>query len=301
MTTATEYDVVKVGRALVGRRDAGWAIEVDEVQVDGEPFVRIHKRGEAEPTFYSPCGRCADWSGTIAAFGHVYGGTCFECGGQGCRDGIYGEAGVVKRIKRRKSDRARAARKESARWEAMAATREVWAKANPEVAADLAVIYEGIASEAAYHATCERYGDFVTSMANQAMIRGLSEAQTEAVATAMVKIHAREVAAAEKVAASRHYGTVGDKVTVTGVATVVTRLEDHYRHNGPRKAMVVVTGTGEFEGVVVKMIGTGATLYDVGRGDTVTVTGAVKGHDDFQGVRQTVLIRAKAVVNQPAE
>ena len=88
-------------------------------------------------------------------------------------------------------------------------------------------------------------------------------------------------------------GDEGDKVkNLPGTVTVSTRFEtaSFNGYGTDYKAFVVVTLD---DGKVVKTSGTGATLYRTERGQRVTVSGTVKGHDSYQGQDQTTLTRAK--------
>lgn len=89
-------------------------------------------------------------------------------------------------------------------------------------------------------------------------------------------------------------GSVGDKLTLTGTVTVVAAV-DGYHYNSPDQRLLVID-CGEH---VAKTITSAAWAYKVERGDTVTVQGTVKAHQDYQGVAQTVLTRPKRV-SQPA-
>lgn len=89
--------------------------------------------------------------------------------------------------------------------------------------------------------------------------------------------------------ASRYAGEVGSKVRVTGVVRVAMTTESMYGS----KRFVILEGTGDDAGITLKMAGTSAVLWDVDKDDELTVAGTVKEHDVREGVRQTVVIRAK--------
>ena len=92
----------------------------------------------------------------------------------------------------------------------------------------------------------------------------------------------------------RYAGTVGDKLTLTGTVTVVSAI-DGYDGRSPKRRLLIID-CGEH---VAKTITSAAWAYTVERGDTLTVHGTVKAHQDYQGVAQTVLTRPKRV-DQPA-
>lgn len=85
-------------------------------------------------------------------------------------------------------------------------------------------------------------------------------------------------------------GSVGDKLTLTGTITVVAAV-DGYHYNSPERRLLVID-CGEH---VAKTITSAAWAYKVERGDTLTVEGTVKAHQDYRGVAQTVLTRPKRV------
>lgn len=85
-----------------------------------------------------------------------------------------------------------------------------------------------------------------------------------------------------------HVGAVGEKVTLSGTVTTALRV-DGYTYRSPDQVMLVVDcGTA-----VAKMTTTAAWAYQVKVGDPLTVTGTVKAHSQWQGIRQTVLTRPK--------
>lgn len=55
------------------------------------------------------------------------------------------------------------------------------------------------------------------------------------------------------------------------------------------------------DGRVIKMMGTGDSLWGLNRGDKVKITGTVKGYGEYKGQTQTILQRAKINVVEPAE
>lgn len=95
-------------------------------------------------TVYRECGRCTAGTGTLACFGHVYGGICFECNGAGVRQ--YGE--TIEAAQRKvRSAQAKAARAAAA---AQAAA-DAYAAALPAIveAAHIAALAEQDQREAA--------------------------------------------------------------------------------------------------------------------------------------------------------
>jgi hypothetical protein len=306
MMTAT---VEKVGRVTLGRHDYGWGVECDLVSIDGEPFAEVHlKSGTA---YFSPCGYCDDFSGSKPHFGHVLAGVCFQCNGRGSSKRFDSLADVERIVKRRKADRARRERKAAEAAAAAEAERDAWAAANPDLAARLAEVAAectpppGDSTEAdwkAYTDACAKWGLFIEEVAAKSTARALTEKQTAAVAKAVAEVEEREAARAEVLATKRYHGAVKDKVVAaTGTVVVRATYETHYSYTPTWNCLLVIEGSGDFEGVTFKTSGTGATLWDAARGDEVEVSGTIKDHADYEGTPQTVLTRAKIKVTKPAD
>lgn len=82
---------------------------------------------------------------------------------------------------------------------------------------------------------------------------------------------------------------VGEKITLTGVVTMVTTLEGAYG-----KQKLVVIKTDDYS--VAKMITTADWAWGVDFDEVLTVTATVKDHTEYNGLPQTVLSRPKAVL-----
>lgn len=99
-------------------------------------------------------------------------------------------------------------------------------------------------------------------------------------------------AQADAAAQSEHVGEVGAKierdVTVTSVRYVAS--------NWGTTSLYTLADT---DGNVFKWFSSGSVLDDR-EGDTVTITGTVKKHDEYRGVKQTVLTRCKVQTRQQA-
>lgn len=86
-------------------------------------------------------------------------------------------------------------------------------------------------------------------------------------------------------------GEVGEKVTGTGTVQVAKYIAGSWNRSSSMFLVIKLVS-----GQVVKTFGSGASLMNLGRGDQVEITGAVKAHESYQGQEQTVLTRAKATV-----
>ena len=300
-----EFHVERGESVVVGRRDIGWGVAGTLVTIAGEPFAEV--RFKAGPAYFTPCGYCPNFSGTKVEYMHRHAGQCYQCLGRGWHKRYESVADVVRLAKRRKSDRARRERKEAERLAEQDAAHDVWKAENPEVATALATVYASLPDgdpgrmdydqyaefERAQKAADRRWGQFLIELAQQAHCRPLTDKQTAAVMPAVARADARHAEDVAKADASRYAdGVEGETVTVTGVVTVTMVYDGDF---GSRK-MMVVTGTGDDEGVTVKTVGTGKTLWEVGKGDTVEITGAIKDKTMYQETRQTVLTRAKVKV-----
>lgn len=312
----SEVEVKKIGRVTVGRHDAGRGFETDLVQIAGETVAKVHQSGGV--VYMTPCGYCDPaFSGSKTYYSHVLAGVCFQCNGAGTSRTYDSPEQIVRLVKRREADRARRARKEAERLAEQDRKRDEWAAANPEVVAALAEVaadmprldpaeQPSLAAEAAYYeaseAAREKWGGFLTDLAAQAEHRPLSEKQTAAVVAAVDRAKAEHAEAEAKVAASRHYGAKGEKVTAaTGTVVVRATYDATYGYQTRTGMLLVIEGTGEYAGVTFKVSGTGKTLWDAARGDEVEVSGTIKDHGEYEGVAQTILTRAKIKVTAEAE
>lgn len=95
-------------------------------------------------------------------------------------------------------------------------------------------------------------------------------------------------AKAEALPASEHFGQVGDKVTFTGQITVIRYIHGQYG------TTVLYIIRNQETGVEVKWFASREALGE-NTGVEVTITGTVKGHDDYQGRKATVLTRCKPI------
>lgn len=118
----------------------------------------------------------------------------------------------------------------------------------------------------------------------------IEAAHVEALAEQVTRDEAAAAAAA-KTASQRYAGEVGSKIAFTGKVVVTFACESVY---GTRY-MVVIEGEGDDAGAVVKTTGTSKFHYAAERGDVVTIKATVKEHDVYNGTKQTVVIRPKAV------
>lgn len=95
-------------------------------------------------------------------------------------------------------------------------------------------------------------------------------------------------------------GGIGERVrNLPGVVRYANSYDASYGYHKATGMFMVIELDG---GQVVKIAGTGNSLFGHDRGDRVKVTGTVKAHENYQGQDQAVLTRAAvAEVDAPAE
>jgi hypothetical protein len=104
--------------------------------------------------------------------------------------------------------------------------------------------------------------------------------------TAVERI-ARKTQEAAQVDAGAWIGALDEKVTLTGTVTAVSSFEGSY---GMSWIVKVATEAG-----AVKMFTTAQKLRELETGASVTIAGTVRSHDEFRGVRETLLGRPKLI------
>jgi hypothetical protein len=135
-----------------------------------------------------------------------------------------------------------------------------------------------------------------------AVLRGqVVDARHLGLAVSAISAHQRlleqrqaDTAHPEPVAAVDHVGVVGDKLTLTGTVRTAMRVDGFTYHSPDSILMILDCGTA-----VLKMTTAASWAYQVKVGDPLTVTGTVKAHTVWNGVKQTVLTRPKKL-DQPA-
>lgn len=189
-----------------------------------------------------------------------------------------------------------AARKEAERLAGLAAREAefiAWSAAHGELIAELAPYYR----RPDYDPNPTR-SRFLTELAQQIIgsRAPLSDDQIEGARKALAGLAATDRRRTE----SRHAGTVGAKVTVTG--TITRRRSGDSGGVWGYWYLTVIEGTGDDEGITVTTFSKGEALLNLDEGDALTITGTVKEHTERDGFRETALSgRVKVVpVSQPA-
>jgi hypothetical protein len=140
------------------------------------------------------------------------------------------------------------------------------------------------------------WSNFLQDMHTALIVRGdMSPAQRNAAIRSIDKLSAKHwEREAEKLAAlaskseTKHVGTVGEKVKVTGKVTHVFAGQP-YAYYGPTPYTYVM----DCDGNSVKFTTTGASFTQVSSGDVLTVSGTVKACNTYRDNPQTVLTRVK--------
>jgi acyl dehydratase len=96
---------------------------------------------------------------------------------------------------------------------------------------------------------------------------------------------------------TRYAGEVGEKLTLTGTITLARAFETQYGYQSSVSNLLIV----EADTTVAKMFTSAAWSDDVQVGDTVTLTATVKDHEDYRGVKTTVLTRPKCTAHTRGE
>ena len=290
-------EITATETVTVGRSDYGMGIQMSLITIADREFVTNGT------IVIETCGDCDNgYSGSKRHYAHVYEAVCFRCNGRGVWGKRYDSVEQAEKAMARR-DRAAERRAEKAAEKAAAekaekdAERATWAAANGALVARLDAVFAetgNAETEMDSYRAAERYGAFIVDMAHTSQWRPLTERQTKAAEAALAQYDAESLAKAEKAANARHFAEVGAKVQITGTVTVAMNV-DGYAY-GAIDRLLVVEGTGDAAGCTFKILGSGKTLWDAAKGDTVTVTATVKKHAEYDGLPQTVLTRAKVAV-----
>jgi hypothetical protein len=148
------------------------------------------------------------------------------------------------------------------------------------------------------------WNDFLGDMYRALQGGWITDRQVDAACSAIEryseKYWAREAEKAAKVKAgkvSRHIGTIGEKITLTGtVKFLFEGTAFHYYATNPWKYIIECE-----DGAIVTFSTTSTTMVDslngpkYGRGDAISFTGTVKAHTEYREAAQTLLTRVKAL------
>lgn len=88
---------------------------------------------------------------------------------------------------------------------------------------------------------------------------------------------------------SKFAGTPGEKITLTGRITRLLPVENNFGYTTTTSMLVII----EDDTTVAKMFTTAKWAFSVNQGDEITISATIKDHEDYQGIKQTVLTRPK--------
>jgi hypothetical protein len=231
---------------------------------DGQPRTSGYRK---------PCSRCGGAGGSQAWAYTGY--TCYQCGGVGKGDvaPLYTAEKLAKLNAAAEKRAAAATAKRNAAMAVVAAER----------AAGLAVFLE---SNAAFIASIPSDSGFWSEF-KQSFI----ERQRDPSA-AQVALVERELAK-RALPASRHLGVVGEKVTLVLTTKRIVTIQGRAMFYGD-SGLLYITIMSDADGNVVTYKGKSNSVPN--EGATATISATVKVHDEFNGVKQTVIQRPKVVV-----
>lgn len=95
---------------------------------------------------------------------------------------------------------------------------------------------------------------------------------------------------------SRYAGEEGEKIQITGKVIAIFDADATFGYTTTYRKGIIIKGTGEFAGITLKWIASGATQYGVDVNDMVDIKGTIKSLDEYKGVKQTVVTRCKYTV-----
>jgi hypothetical protein len=155
----------------------------------------------------------------------------------------------------------------------------------------------------------DKPGTFLAKMAESLNEWGsLTEKQEAAVRKVFAGWDTKQVERKALDATSQHVGTVGERITVTGVVQFVTGFDTQYGYTTITTLRDASGNLYVFKGVAlscavpyaptpeIEAIRNGRAFHsvkDAAKGDTVTVKGTIKAHNVYNGAKQTQLARPK--------
>lgn len=235
---------------------------IEEVHTSN--VISVEDRGEtAKITYRQHCSKCSG-RGT-----YLHYGTCFRC--QGARHFV-----VKDRVAYfdREAAEAQVEKKERARQRRLGREHDRFV--------------EAVRATFGYRAdeVLESENEFVVDVRNKLRRWDLSEAQVAGVLKALDRAAEREARRAERKAVdmrSEHLGEVGDKIEIEGHLEYTTHGRGQYNST----LYKVRTDDGNF------VVWWRSGYYTPERGARIALAGTVKRHDEYQGVKQTVMTRCK--------
>lgn len=232
------------------------------------PRVKVGARGESGfLTRAENCPRCGGAGGS--PHWHPDGGICYQCRGR-CKitvtHRVFSAAKLAKLNEAADKKAAVKAAEAQRKMDAAIAYFVEWRKPHEKVLGDIAA------------ATGNSFLSDLADKVSKSMI--LTDRQLEAAATAVERIKEREIEGR----ASEHVGAVKERIEFEAEVTGVYGTEGFYGH----------TDIVKFKDADNNQFTWFASDYtNLERGDRMSIKGTVKKHEDYKGVKQTVLTRCK--------
>lgn len=86
--------------------------------------------------------------------------------------------------------------------------------------------------------------------------------------------------------AQRYAGDVGQTITANVTVVVARLIETRF---GLSRLIIATDGNGS----TIKIFSSGKSAMGISPGDTITITGRVKAHEEYEGTKQTLIARPK--------
>lgn len=272
---------------------------------------------------YDLCGMCDNHSGFRSGYAHVMGGICFHCNGGGIHS-LYAETleDAQKKVRRATARRNTEARKQEERMAKVAEEKAEYRALNAgqidRVTAWLEsrnllepmFIWDG--NDDTYHAAQQTYdnarGDWydrrdasvdgyainlISDILNSVEYADAKKRpNAERWATCekfMRQFEGKEEARRAEQESSRYAGEEGEKITITGKIIAAFDADTTFGFKTVYRTGYIIKGTGDYAGITLKWIASGAGQYKVDKGTEGTFTGKVKELSEYKGVKQTVV------------
>lgn len=285
ITRSEPYKHIVPGTYIAATNESE-SFEITELNIDGM-IVGVEIDGEV----YDPCKRCVV-GGHYSFNGHD--SICYSCGGYS-HGKVTDEADIIRRyIARQKAEARRIKAAEKAAKEQKDAL-TAWIMDNREVAQALEAHRSPVDPEGYADFDFKPRDKFLTSLADQAAYKALSEKQTEAAKTALDRLAEKDAERAAKRGfdiALGHWGEVGKRAEVTVTVEKIIVIEGDY---GTSFLCIMKSA----EGHALKTFSTGAfvdTAIEAEKtGDAVKIKATVKKHDTYEGAPQTIVTRCAVV------
>jgi hypothetical protein len=295
-----EFNNCRVLERVGGQLGKG-GTAMQEVSAEGLYYnLGILKDGRV----FKLCGKCAfnGNTGHLPHYGGIYGGQCFECGGAG-HVGLYANTVDEAKAKAAKSIRARRLREErEARKAAEAAARreaefKKWVAKNAAWVKTVAAFVKTnkitkTIEDNGYVKDAHNDDILLLEFVEKILARSiLTDKQIDYVNDLVERIGKRKA----RGAATRYAAAVGATIVFTAKVTHSISLEPKevgYGHKSYQH-MVILAGTGEWEGCTFKWVGTSDLAWKLAVDAEYKLSAAVKKHALRNDAKQTIITRAK--------